>query len=203
MDRDLVATEAEGLYLPPEPLDSPTRIDTAVDFLVAQLTRIADVSTPRRKVSQGRGETWWTGEVHEAIHQARLARRQYAGSPTETRWRNLQNACNDQLRTIKNAKTRSWRNALNDASHDTRQLWSLERWARLRSHQPPEPLSLPPLRQSGDDESPTATSHSTKASVLARRFFPHSVADLSDVHLDLQDDSHQRFPIDQVVTKNA
>jgi hypothetical protein len=199
MDRDLVATEAEGLYLPPEPLDSPTRIDAAVDSLVAQLTRIADVSTPRRKVSQGRGETWWTGEVHEAIHQARLACRRYASSPTEPRWRNLQNACNNQLRTIKNAKTRSWRNALNDASHDTRQLWSLERWARLRSHRPPEPLSLPPLRQSGDDESPTATSHSAKASVLARRFFPHSVADLSDVHLDLQDDSHQRFPLDQVV----
>jgi hypothetical protein len=51
MDRDLVATEAEGLYLPPEPLDSPTRIDTAIDSLIAQLTCIVDVSTPRRKAS--------------------------------------------------------------------------------------------------------------------------------------------------------
>jgi hypothetical protein len=198
MDRDLVATEAEGLQLPPEPLDSPTRIDAAIDSLIAQLTHIADVSTPRRKASQGRGESWWTGEVHEALHHARLARRQYARSPTANHWRILQEACNTQLRTIKNAKTRSWRNALNEASHDTRQLWNLERWARLRSYQPPEPISLPPLRQSVDDESP-ATSHSAKASVLARRFFPHSVADLSDVQFDLQDDSHQRFPIDQVV----
>jgi hypothetical protein len=79
---------------------------------------------------------------------------------------------------------RSWRKALNEASHDTWQLWSLERWARLRSHQPPEPLTLPPLRQGVDDES-LAISHSAKALVLARRFFPHSVADLSDVHLDL------------------
>jgi hypothetical protein len=199
MDRDLVTIEAEGLYLPPEPLDSPARIDAAVDSLVAQLTRIADLSTPRRKASQGRGESWWTGEVHEALYQARTARRRYAAEPTEPHWRSLQDACTNQLYTIKNAKTRSWRNALNDASHDTRQLWSLERWARLRSHQPPEPLSLPPLRLGGDDESPAATSHSAKASVLARRFFPHSVADLSDVHLDLQDNSLQRFPIDQVV----
>src|SRR3979411_602794 len=105
MDRDLVATEAEGLYLPPEPLDSPPRIDAAVDSLVAQLTRIADVSTPRRKVSQGRSESWWTGEVHEALHHARTARRRYATAPTEPHWRSLQDACTNQLRTIKNAKT--------------------------------------------------------------------------------------------------
>jgi hypothetical protein len=122
MDRDLVAIEAEGLHLPPGPLDSPTKIDEAVDYLIAQLTRIADSSTPRRKASCGRGEPWWTGEVHEAIYQARAARRRYAASPSEPRWRTLQDACNNQLRTIKNAKTRSWRNTLNDASHDIRQL---------------------------------------------------------------------------------
>jgi hypothetical protein len=91
MDRDLVATEAEGLHLPPEPLDSPTRIDDAVDYLLTQLTRIADVSTPRRKVSQGRGESWWTGEVHEALHQhvpragvTLLHRQNPTGAPSRT-----------------------------------------------------------------------------------------------------------------------
>jgi hypothetical protein len=171
MDRDLVATEAESLHLPPFPLDSPTQIDTAVDYLTAQLTRIADVSTPRRKVSQGRGEPWWDKEVHEALHQARLARRRYAASPSEPRWRSLQEASTHQLQVIRNAKTRSWRSALDDASQDTRKLWTLERWARLRSHVPPEPLSLPPLRRGGDGE-PLATSHVDKASVLAHRFFP-------------------------------
>ena len=188
IDRDLVATEAKGLHLPPTSLDSPDRIDEAVDYLTAQLTHIADVSTPRRKASQGRGEPWWDTEVHDALHQTRSARRQYAASSTEPNWRSLQDACTKQLRTIKNAKTRSWRGALDDASRDTRQLWRLERWARLRSHLPPEPLSLPPL-QGGTSES-LATSHTDKASVLARRFFPHSDADLSDVHLNLQDDSY-------------
>jgi retron-type reverse transcriptase len=197
MDRDIVATEAKGLYLL-RPLDSPAQIDDAVDHLTAQLTRIADASTPRRKVSQGRGEPWWTGKVHEAIHQARAARRRYAGSPTEPHWRALQDACDNQAHTIKEAKRKSWRNALDEASRDTRQLWNLERWARLRSHQPPEPLFLPPLRPS-NDEPPTATSHAAKASILAQRFFPPSIADLSDVHLNFQDDSYQRFPVDQEV----
>jgi hypothetical protein len=198
MDRDLVAIEAKGLHLPSISLDSPAQIDKAIDYLTAQLTHIADTSTPRRKVGYGRGEPWWDNEVHEALHQARSARRQYAASATDPHWRSLQDACTHQLRTIRNAKTRSWRGALDDASRDTRQLWRLEHWARLRSHIPPEPLSLPPLLQGGAGE-PLATSHADKAAVLARRFFPHSAADLSDINLDLQDDSHQRFPIDQTV----
>ena len=58
MDRDVVAAEAENLHLPPTPLDTPTRIDAAVDYLTSQLSCIADTSTPRRKASQGRGEPW-------------------------------------------------------------------------------------------------------------------------------------------------
>jgi hypothetical protein len=146
IDREIVAIEAKALHLPLLSLDSPAQIDEAIDYLTAQLTRIADVSTPQRKVSHGRGEPWWDNEVHEALHQARSARRQYAASPTEPHWRSLQDACTHQLSTIRNAKTRSWRSALHNASRDTRQLWRLERWARLRSHIPLNP-SLP-LRSS-------------------------------------------------------
>ena len=199
MDRELVAAAARELHLPPGPLDSPIKLDEAVSYLTAQLTDIANASTPRRKVSQGHTEPWWNSKVEEAVHQTRVARRQYAASPTEHHWRSLQTACTYQLRTIQDAKTKSWRNALTAASNDQRQLWSLERWARLRSHQPPEPPSLPPLRQGNATESPAATTHAEKASVLAYRFFPDSTADLSDIQLNLQDCQHQRFPLDQVV----
>ena len=200
MNRDLVAIEAKGLHFP-GPLDSPAQIDEAVDSLTAQLTNIANISTPRRKTNYGRAEPWWDSTVTAAIQQAREARRRYAASPTEPRWRDLQRACTHQLHTIRDAKTKSWRSALQTASNDQRELWNLERWARLRSHQPPEPISLPPLRQSNDADSPVATSHQEKATILARRFFPDSVADLSDVDLDLQDSQYQRFTIDNTVTK--
>ena len=198
MDRDLVAIEAKGLHFP-GPLDSPAQIDEAVDSLTAQLTNIANVSTPRRKVNYGRAEPWWDDTVLEAIHQAREARRRYAANPSEPRWRNLQHACTHQLHTIRNAKTKCWRGALQYASNDPRELWNLERWARLRSHQPPEPISLPPLRQGNDSDLPVASSHQEKATILAHRFFPDSVADLSDIHLNLQDSQHQRFTLDYTV----
>jgi hypothetical protein len=56
IDRDVVVAEAEGLYLPPTPLDTLTRIDEAVEYLTSQLTCIADTSTLQRKASQGHGE---------------------------------------------------------------------------------------------------------------------------------------------------
>jgi hypothetical protein len=56
IDRDLVAIEAKGLHLPLISLDSPAQIDKAIDYLTAQLTCIADVSTPQHKVSYRQGE---------------------------------------------------------------------------------------------------------------------------------------------------
>lgn len=128
MDRDIVAAAAKWLHFPGL-LDFLAKIDDAVGSLTAQLTHIADTSTPRRKDSQGRGEPWWNDKVCTAIHQTRVARRQYVASQTEPHWRALQKACNNQLLTIKNAKRQSWRSALDEASRDTRQLWNLERWA--------------------------------------------------------------------------
>jgi hypothetical protein len=200
MDRDIVATEAEMLQ-PLGPLNTNDQIDEAVNHLTTQLTHIADAATPRRKASQGRGEPWWNGQVSMAVNQARRARRRYVVSQTGPHWRALQEASKHQITVIKNAKRRSWRNTLDDASRDPRQLWNLERWARLRSHLPPEPLSLPALRRSGDDATPAAVKHADKAQVLAQRFFPQSIADLRDVRLDLEDESHQRFAVDQVVTE--
>jgi hypothetical protein len=119
IDCDLVAIEAKGLHLPLISLDSPAQIDEAVDYLTAQLTRITDVLTPWHKVSYRQGEPWWDNEVHEALHQACSAHRQYTASLTELHWHSLQEACTHQLSTIQNTKTRSWRGALNDASQDT------------------------------------------------------------------------------------
>jgi hypothetical protein len=122
MDCDLVAVATQELHLPPGPLDSPNKLNEAVDYLTAQLTKIADASTLRRKASQGHAEPWWSSRVEEAVHQTRAARRLYAASPTEHRWRCLQEACTHQLRTIQDTKTKSWRNALATASNDQRQL---------------------------------------------------------------------------------
>jgi hypothetical protein len=45
IDCDLVATEVKGLHFPSRLLDSPIKIDEAVDSLTTQLANIANIST--------------------------------------------------------------------------------------------------------------------------------------------------------------
>ena len=199
MDTKLVTIEAHNLHIT-EHLGTPEQLESAVDHLTTQLVQLANATTLRRKTSNSHSETWWNQEVKETIHQARDARRRYTASPTDQNWRLLQEASNQQLRTTQDAKTRSWRQAVAKASKDSQQLWNLEKWARLHSHRPPDPLTLPPLQQ--PDATGLATSHFEKAAVLAQRFFPDSTADLSDIRLDLLDHQYQRLPLNQEITQD-
>jgi len=54
MDREIVKAEAKSLRIQ-GPLDSPENLDRGADSLVQQLSRIADLSTPRRRTGYGRG----------------------------------------------------------------------------------------------------------------------------------------------------
>lgn len=69
---------------------------------------------------------------------------------------------------------------------DNAAIWRFERWARLRSHLPPEVAGIPALRRS-DGAAPTAASHSEKADVLAAKFFPTPEIDVSDISGDALD----------------
>ncbi|EAQ83005.1 hypothetical protein CHGG_10823 [Chaetomium globosum CBS 148.51] len=66
------------------------------------------------------------------------------------------------------------------ATHRRDLLWNLERWARCKSFNPPDPAKLPTL--AGPSGGPDLSSHQDKARALAGRFFPSPEADLSDIH---------------------
>ena len=52
---DIGRVKAEAVYIrPPEGLNSIGRLKEAIDRLLEQLTSIADVAVPKRKLSQGR-----------------------------------------------------------------------------------------------------------------------------------------------------
>jgi len=57
MDRSIVKAEAVHIACP-QTISTPDELDQAADELVAQLTRIADASTPRRKANYGHGSPW-------------------------------------------------------------------------------------------------------------------------------------------------
>ena len=64
-----------------------------------------------------------------------------------------------------------WRRGVHEASSTPWRLWTLERWARLRSHLPPASLKIASLRPPPDG-GPPATTADAKAALLADRFFP-------------------------------
>ena len=52
-------------------------LDQAFRELASELRRIAEVTTPRRKISQGQQSPWWSEEVEEAVEEARRAERNH------------------------------------------------------------------------------------------------------------------------------
>ena len=196
MDKDLVTAEAKTLKIS-LPLSSPEALDGAADQLIQQLQRIADVSTPQRKTSYGQGEPWWNKEVEDAVAEASTAHRSYCTVASQYTWTRLHKATQKQRQTIQEARTRCWRLALARASKQPKTLWRLQRWARLRSHAPQEPLTMPPLRRS--EEAPqSAFTHKEKSEALAGRFFPNTEADLQDIEDTTWEETttQQRFPIE-------
>ena len=92
----------------------------------------------------------------------------------------MREACEKQKADIKAAQRACWRRGVVEASANNKKIWNLERWARLRSHTRPDPVTLPPLGRT-EGEPPTARTHDEKATMLAARFFPSPPADLSDI----------------------
>ena len=200
MDRKIVQAEAVSLRIH-GPLDSPSRLDSATNDLILQLQRIADRSTLRRKTSYGCGTLWWNLEVDRAVRAAASAQRHYRAVPSPHTRRELTAAVQNQKEAIREARTRNWRTTLAKASRNPKDIWRLQRWARLKSHRPQDPAKMPPLCRS-ENTAPTATTHQEKAEVLAARFFPNPDADLRDIQNTNWEEasSKQRFELNRDIT---
>src|SRR5208337_2484031 len=79
-------------------------------------------------------------------------------------------------------------------------LWSISKWARLRSYTKPEDVTMLPLGRD-EDTLPTATSYKEKVALLSERFFPVPLADLGDITNRIfgDDSSQQRFTLNRDV----
>jgi hypothetical protein len=139
--------------------------------------------------------------VEQAAREARKAERVARETRTEYCREELNNRLKELASTVRVARTRAWRIAVQEASQAKKpdMMWSLERWARTRSFLPPEPPSLPAFVDPSGQE--VAASHGQKAEALAKRFFPNPPADLDDVQdQTFSDDWEPRFDIQQEVT---
>ena len=133
-------------------------ISQVFDWLVDQLQRIAEASTPPRKPNRGFQAHWWTCKVQDAIRKARAAERTYRRAPSGFLRQWLNQSLHAQSTTIRLAQTTAWRSTLQGATEDPNLLWKLEKWARTKSFLPAEPPKLPPLQ--GAPGQPDLTTHS-------------------------------------------
>jgi hypothetical protein len=198
LDKEIAEAEAAHIRWP-QGIHTPEELDKATDDLVHTLTRIADAATPRRKATGGgRRNPWWNHKTAEATWKARRATWRYRETRAASDWEALKEATQHQKKAISEAQRATWRRLLDEASGDSRKLWKLEKWARLRSHGPPAPLKIPALNREGDMG--PATTHREKAAALRERFFPNPAADLSDI-TRAQDHAEDqgRFTIDRQV----
>jgi hypothetical protein len=180
INREWIAAEAAARIPYYTMLTDTNRIEQATSDLLSTLQTIAATTTPTRKPFSGRAAPWWNDSVRTAVGEARAEGRRYQENHSEAAWATLQEAIAAQRKAIREARTASWRGLVDKASNDPKVLWQLAKWGRLRSHQKREPLTMPDLT-SGVEGSPIACTHAEKATLLADRFFPDSVADLTDV----------------------
>lgn len=103
-------------------------------------------------------------------------------------WEPYHKAVKRQDREVREAQQQSWRRALAKASNNMKDLWGLEKWAKLYSTSPHASAGVPPLGRAEGD-TPLAFDHESKAKLLAERFFPTPPADLRDIPEEWQIDS--------------
>ncbi len=173
MDKEGIAAGAQHLRQPGS-LNTAADIEAYVEYLFQFMEELVSRTVPMSQPARGFACPWWTEEVQEAVRAARSARRR--GMPGEAQaaeWR--------KRKVIQRAKTAQFRQSVHEASKGGG-IWKLVRWAKERSHLPPEPPIMPTLRGQFNGEAWEAVSAEDKAERLRAQFFPEEAsADLSDI----------------------
>jgi hypothetical protein len=200
-DVDTVAAQARWLQVPAQELASIQDIDDYTSYLVGFIQQLIDQTVPYRTVSE-RAQAWWTAEVSAVVATERRAHRLWLRTRTDSAWEEYLAAAAAKRQQIASAKQAHWRKSVYEAAVSTEGIWKLARWARTKSHLPPEPAKMPDLQWQGAQYNTV----SGKARALYERFYPRTTADLDDIaDQELQNESYGPGPalvISQTVTSN-
>jgi hypothetical protein len=113
-------------------------------------------------------------------------------------WESFTNQRLVKKQLITSAKRDEWRQGVYEAASSQDGIWKLAKWARTKSHLPPESKKIPDLKtQDG-----LATNTAEKATAFQARFYPQTQPDLSDLPevQEFPDETSDLPDIDQTVT---
>lgn len=198
LDRDVFLSELASNYPQPRILHTTEQIDDYTAAIHLCLTTAIDVAVPMRKNDPSKAaRAWWNAECKEAVEAERHSRhalfRQASNTPGD--WHTHQQLVNHRNKTIKRAKTKSWRDFLHKISKEkgTPALWKMTTWAKNDSHKPRETPRFPTISKGQGEDKVQATTWEGKAELLKEKFYPvPPPADLGD----LEQAAPPRAPVD-------
>ena len=208
MDPVTVETEAlarlGSIYPTPETTEA---LDEAVQALIQTLSSIAEATVPLAKPGGSRPVyRWWSSRTAQASIEAKRAQRRYRRKRSPAAEDDLRQALYNRQSVFRRERAFAWRTTLGEATTDLRLLWNLERWARLRSFNPPDSLKTPPLfPDSGNPEQDRpAETRAEKEALFSERFFPAPIADPppSPLSPSLQGGRTNPVPLSQDVSED-
>lgn len=196
---NVVAAQARWLQVPGQELASPQEIDDYASYIVGFIQQLINQTVPYKVVSE-RAQAWWTADVLAAVDTERKAHRLWSRARTDWAWEEYIEAAAAKRRQVASAKQAHWRKSVHEAAVSTEGIWKLAKWARTKSHLPPEPAKMPDLQWQGSQFSTVEG----KSRALYERFYPETTADLDDItDPELQDELYGPSPalvIDRLVT---
>ena len=151
-------------------------MDLYVTELVQLLQSFVKATVPISRPSK-QATRWWNQDIRQAVTEERQAYRHWRATYSETSWETLTNATQVKRQLIANAKRDDWRQGVHEAATSPQGLWKLAKWARIKSHLPPE------LNKTPDLQTATGLARTTteKAQAFQARFYPTTDPDLSDL----------------------
>lgn len=181
LDTERVAQGAQEIQtsLLSNPLSTIEDIDHHCKQLTSSIQNLISETVPLTK-NTSYAQPWWNNDITAAIRKERHLRRHWRTMSTDEAWYEVKEATKSKKKLIREAKRAHWRASIHEAATSGEGIWRIAKWARAKSHLPPEPAKMPDLLWNN-------TSYRTpegKAEALGQRFYPRTNAKLDDIDED-------------------
>ena len=161
------------------PLSTTEDIDHHCKQLTSGIQNLISETVPLTR-NTSYAQPWWNNDITAAIRKERHLRRHWRTMSTDNAWYEAKEATKSKKKLTREAKRAHWRASIHEAATSGEGIWRIAKWARAKSHLPPEPAKMPDLLWNN-------TSYHTpegKAEALCQRFYPRTNAKLDDIDED-------------------
>lgn len=172
------------------------QIDIYTQYLTSFIKALIQETVPQSKQTRSSySKPWWNQEVADAVTGERRARRAWSRTHSNQDWEEFLSATSVKKQCIASAKQAYWRKSVHEASISKEGIWKLAKWARTKSHLPPDPPQMPDILW----QEQLHTTTESKARALYERFYPIVAAETDDIRDQELQEPYQELAINSEV----